>query len=167
MIATSAGFRWFLEVFMCISLMIGHWMGPWVGRTDPALWLRGPGTEPQAVSGSTAKTEAFRLWRCGGVCLSPGLWGAGLPPDHGERGWSWARKPFRISGDIDRCVSCWVPGLAGLLTDCLEPVYGPLGISRCANRYVSCRVPVPVTLFVDCDWDRWDPSFRTLSESTV
>lgn len=35
-------------------------MDPWVGRTGHLPWLKGTGTQPQAVSGSTVKTEVFR-----------------------------------------------------------------------------------------------------------
>ena len=34
--------------------------GPWVGRTGPGLWLRGPGTKPQDCVRFTAKSEVRR-----------------------------------------------------------------------------------------------------------
>lgn len=39
------------------GVMLGHWIGSWVDRAGPGLWLRGLELNSKVVSGFTAKID--------------------------------------------------------------------------------------------------------------
>lgn len=122
------------------GLLPCHWVSPWMGRTGPELWLRRAGTEPWAVSGSTAKNEVC-IFGFGGMncCFSyqVGPWVGWTGP------WPWLErlelKIWPYTNFLRHRYECLPSGpcAAGLLTDHRWEELGPSVVPF--QNLLSCR----------------------------